>query len=69
VGRVFDSSVPTGEVFLPGRRRVDLAARYQLRRALTLTAAIDNLFDARSEEAIGFRSPGVRIRGGLEVKF
>lgn len=69
VGRVFDSSVPTGDVFLPERRRVDIAASYQFSRVLTLTAAVDNLFDARSEEAIGVPSPGVRLRGGLEVKF
>ncbi len=69
VGSVFDSSVPTGDVFLPGWRRVDLAARCQIRRGLTVTAAIDNLFGVRYEEAIGAPSPGVRIRGGIEARF
>jgi outer membrane cobalamin receptor len=69
VGRVFDSSVPTGDVFLPDWRRVDLAGRYQIRRGLTLTAAVDNLFAARYEEAIGVPSPRVRIRGGIEAGF
>jgi vitamin B12 transporter len=69
VGRVFDSSVPTGDVFLPDWRRVDLAGQYQIRHGLTLTAAVDNLFDARFEEAIGVPSPGVRLRGGIEARF
>ena len=69
VGRVFDSSVPTGDVFLPDWRRVDLAGRYQIRRGLTLTAAADNLFDARYEEAIGVPSPGMRLRGGRGTGF
>ncbi|HUL53095.1 MAG TPA: TonB-dependent receptor [Opitutaceae bacterium] len=69
VGRVFDSSVPTGDVLLPGWRRVDLAARWQIRRDLTATAAIDNLLNARYEEAVGVTSPGVRLRGGLEARF
>lgn len=69
VGSVFDSSVPTGNVFLPGWRRVDLAARCHIRRGLTATAAIDNLFGARYEEAIGAPSPGVRVRGGIEARF
>jgi outer membrane receptor protein involved in Fe transport len=68
-GRVFDSSVPTGDVFLPGWRRVDLAARCRIRRDLTVTAAIDNLFGSRYEEVIGAPSPGVRLRGGIEAKF
>jgi outer membrane cobalamin receptor len=69
VGSVFDSSVPTGDVFLAGWWRADFAARYQVRRGVALTAAVDNLFDAKYEEAVGVRSPGVRLRGGLDVKF
>jgi outer membrane receptor protein involved in Fe transport len=69
VGGVFDSSVPTGDVFLPSRRRVDLAGHYQCGRGIALTVAIDNLFDARTEEAIGVPSPGLRVRGGLEARF
>ena len=69
VGRVFDSSVPTGDRFLPGWRRVDLAARYQVRSGLALTAAIDNLLDAKYEEAVGVPSPGIRLRAGIEARF
>ena len=69
VGRVFDSSIPTGDRFLPGWRRVDLAARYQVRSGLALTAAIDNLLDAKYEEAVGVPSPGIRLRAGIEARF
>jgi outer membrane receptor protein involved in Fe transport len=58
VGRVLDSSVPTGDRFLPGWWRMDLAARYQLRRGLTLTVAGDNLLNLSYEEAIGVPSGG-----------
>ena len=69
VGRVLDSSVPTGDRFLPGWWRMDLAARYQLRRGLTLTVAGDNLLNLSYEEAIGVPSPGVRLRAGIEARF
>ena len=69
VGSVFDSSVPTGDVFLPSWRRVDLAGHYRCGRTVTLSAAVDNLLDARFEEAIGVPSPGVRVRGSLEARF
>jgi outer membrane cobalamin receptor len=69
VGRVFDTSVPTGDMFLPDWRKADLAARYEIRRGLALTAAVDNLFGAKYEEAVGMRSPGVRARGGIEMRF
>ena len=68
-GRTFDSSVPTGNLFLPSWRRVDLAGRYRIRRGLVLIAAVDNLFDTRYVEAVGMPSPGVRIRGGIEFTF
>jgi outer membrane cobalamin receptor len=69
VGRVLDSSVPTGDRFLPGWWRMDLAARYQLRRGLTLTVAGDNLLNLSYEEAIGVPSPGIRLRAGIEARF
>ena len=69
VGEVFDSSVPTGDVFLPSWRRVDLAGHYQCGRGITLIAAIQNLLNAHFEEAVGVPSPGIRFRGGLEARF
>jgi outer membrane receptor protein involved in Fe transport len=69
VGGVPDSSVPTGAVVLPSWQRVDVAAWYETGRRVTVLVAVDNLLDARYEEAIGVPSPGMRWRGGLEVKF
>jgi outer membrane receptor protein involved in Fe transport len=69
VGRVFDSSVPTGDISLSDWWRTDLAFRYQIRRDLTLTAAVDNLFAARYEKAVGFRSRGVCVRTGIKAGF
>jgi len=69
VGRDFDSSVPTGDVFLPSWRRVDIAGRCQIARGISLNAAVDNLLDARYEEAVGVPSPGIRVRGGIETRF
>ncbi len=69
VGGVLDSSVPTGDVVLPGWRRLDLTARYEVRRGLVLTAAAENILDAHYEEAIGVPSPGMRWRAGVEARF
>ncbi len=69
VGGVLDSSVPTGDVVLPGWRRLDLTARYEVRRGLALTAAAENILGAHFEEAIGVPSPGMRWRAGVETRF
>ncbi len=69
VGSVLDSSVPTGDVVLPAWWRMDLAARYAVRRDVTLLLAVENLFDRKYEEAVGVPSPGARLRGGVEVRF
>jgi outer membrane cobalamin receptor len=69
VGGVLDSSVPTGDVVMPAWRRAGLSGRYEVRRGLALMATVENLFNAQYEEAIGVPSPGLRVRGGLEVHF
>ncbi len=69
VGSVLDSSVPTGDVLLPEWRRLSLAGRYEVHRGVALTVGVENLLNARYEEAIGFPSPGVRLRGGIEARF
>ncbi len=68
-GGVLDSSVPTGDVGLSRWCRMDLSGRYQLRPWLSLTAAIENLFAAHYEEAVGVPSPGMRWRADLEARF
>ncbi len=69
IGRVPDSSIPTGDVMLPGWARCDLAVAWRVHEQWTVTAAIDNLLDAHYEEAVGFPSPGRTVRGGLRVEF
>ena len=68
VDRMADSSVPTGDRMLAAWSRTDLAVRYELRGA-SVTLGVDNVFNQAYEEAVGTPSPGVRLRGGLEVRF
>ncbi|SFK39436.1 iron complex outermembrane recepter protein [Lysobacter sp. cf310] len=64
LGRRDDSSIPTGERRLDATTTLDLSLRQQWGPA-QLLLAIDNLADARGEEAIGTRSPGRRLRLAL----
>ena len=48
---------------------VNLAADYDLGRGVTLFARIDNLFDERSENPIGFQRPGFGAFAGMRVHF
>lgn len=66
VGRVFDSSIPTGGQVLDPYFVVDLALRYRARRREALLA-LDNVFDRDYEQFIGFPAPGRRLR--LAVSF
>lgn len=50
----------------PGYARVDLAAQYRLQRAVTFFGRIENLFDKRYEEAIGFPAYGRHFRLGMK---
>lgn len=69
IDEVPDSSIPTGDVMLPGWARVDLAARWTIRDRWSVTAACDNLLDQAYEEVVGFTAPGRRLRLGLRVNF
>jgi outer membrane receptor protein involved in Fe transport len=69
VGDVPDTSVPTGDVLLDSWTRVDLYAVWNVQENLDITLALDNAFDADYEEAIGFPSPGVRLRAGIRGRF
>ena len=64
-----DSSIPTGDVMLPGWARVDLAARWQVADHWSLTAACDNVLDHTYDEVVGFTASGRRVRIGLQVLF
>jgi len=66
VGKVKDSSIPTGNRTLDPWVRVDLSASWRPREHLTLYLEVDNLFDADYQEALGFGAPGVRPRVGAQ---
>ncbi|NIR27754.1 MAG: TonB-dependent receptor, partial [Gammaproteobacteria bacterium] len=69
VGRVPDSSIPTGAVTLDPYVRFDAALSYRPDPSVTLTFAVDNLLDERYEEAVGFPAPGVTPRVGVRAVF
>jgi outer membrane cobalamin receptor len=65
LGRRFDSSIPTGDRWLRAATTLDFGLRQQWGPA-QLLLAVDNLADARGEEAIGIETPGRRIRLSLQ---
>ena len=69
VGETFDSSIPTGDMFLDGYSRVDTAVTFKQSDALDVVLSVDNLFDEDYQEAIGFPSPGTRVRLGIRYQF
>ena len=69
IDAVPESSIPTGDVMLPGWARVDLAAAWHLDEHWSVTLACDNLLDRRYEEAVGFSAPGRRLRVGVHAAF
>lgn len=64
-----DSSIPTGLVTASGHAEVDLGLRHRLTRALTLDAALRNLFDSNHQDAVGFPAPGRLLRATLSAAF
>lgn len=69
VGRVLDSSIPTGDRELEDYTRVDLAVTWTAHSRWQSFLALDNLFNAEYEEAVGFPAPGITPRLGLQVKW
>jgi vitamin B12 transporter len=66
-GRLVDNAVPTGDVNLPGHVRADLAVHYKVLPNLALQLGVDNLFDQRYEDVVGFPAPGAVVRGGVSA--
>ena len=64
-----DSSIPTGDVTLDPYVRFDAALSYQPDPSFTITFAVDNLFDAQYEEAVGFPAAGISPRVGVRAIF
>jgi len=61
VGRVFDSSIPTGATYLPPYLLVDASVAYTL-RGVRVALGLDNLLDRNHEQFIGFPGRGRRVR-------
>jgi iron complex outermembrane receptor protein/vitamin B12 transporter len=65
----FESSVPTGGVRLDGHTRVDTSVTWQATAAMSVSIAIDNVFDEDYQEAVGFPAAGIRGRVGARYRF
>ncbi len=66
-GAMTDNAVPTGDVALPGHVRADLAVSYEVLPNLALKLGVDNIFDRRYEDVVGFPTPGLVVRGGISA--
>ena len=66
-GRMTDNAVPTGDVTLRGHERADLAVSYKVLPNLALKLGVDNIFDQRYEDVVGFPAPGAIVRGGISA--
>jgi outer membrane receptor protein involved in Fe transport len=62
-----DNAVPTGDITLPGHERADLAVSYKVLPNLALKLGVDNIFDQRYEDVVGFPTPGAIVRGGISA--
>jgi len=69
VDAVPDSSIPTGDVMLPGWARLDILATWSVNEHWQVSAACDNLLDRAYEEVVGFTAAGRRLRIGLSARF
>jgi len=65
----YESSIPTGGVWLDGYFRVDTSITWQASEALSVGLAVDNLFDQEYHEAVGFPAAGIRGRVGARYRF
>jgi vitamin B12 transporter len=64
-----DSSIPTGPVVAAGHAEADFGLRCRLTPALTLDAALRNLFGSNHRDAVGFPAPGRVLRATLSASF
>jgi vitamin B12 transporter len=69
VGKVPDSSIPTGARTLDAYARVDLAATWTMTKHWKFFLAINNIFNGAYEEFVGFPAPGISPRGGVRASF
>lgn len=69
VGRILDSSIPTGDRVLNYYTRFDVAANWYVAPGWALSIVLDNIFDNRYEEVLGFEASGIQPRVSLRVVF
>jgi iron complex outermembrane receptor protein/vitamin B12 transporter len=69
VGTLLDSSIPTGDQHLDPYTRVDLAITWRATSNIQMSFAIDNLFNAKYEEAVGFPAAAIRPHAALRYTF
>ena len=69
VGTVPDSSIPTGDRNLNPYTRVDLSSVWSVTPKIQIAAGIDNLFNRKYEEAVGFPAAAIRPRVSLRYSF
>lgn len=69
VGKVLDSSIPTGDVELDPYSRFDLALTWKPQSNLKFYLAVENLFDEDYEQFVGFPAPGITPRIGIQARF
>ncbi len=54
----FDSSVPTGEINVPGHIEFDVGVRARLAKGLTIDGTVRNISNAAAREAVGYNGLG-----------
>lgn len=69
VSSQFATSQVTGAAILSGYFKLDARARYAFSRSTSLTLSGDNLTDNRAPVAVGFPSPGLAVRVGVQTSF
>jgi vitamin B12 transporter len=63
----FNNGFVAGKALLDAHLVARLAGSYRLTEMLELFGRVENLFDARYEEALGYATPGLSAYGGLRV--
>ena len=65
---IFDSSIPTGNVTLPGYVSFGLSSRVPINENLALTLNFENVLKKRIEDAVGFIHDDLGLRFGLQYQ-
>lgn len=67
VGKVLDSSIPTGDRNLEAYNRVNISLTWNPSYKWEYYLSVQNLLNADFEEAIGFPSPGINVQLGIKA--